>query len=173
MFTALASAAGDPAGPRTITAGDGTLDPELEEAAAALEEGQCSGILETDEGFSILRRLSTDSRELAGAWFDVQLQNAAADISVETGERYDQLNPAEFDACFGAAAGGVGTGGISPGKRGLRHLDEKRGCFVKDLTNFQNSQRFTLTQAGKATIIKIVRRQSSQFVKNLANMLRA
>lgn len=76
VFTALASAAGDPAGPRTITAGDGTLDPELEEAAAALEEGQCSGILETDEGFSILRRLSTDSRELAGAWFDVQLQNA-------------------------------------------------------------------------------------------------
>ncbi len=100
VFTALASAAGDPAGPRTITAGDGTLDPELEEAAAALEEGQCSGILETDEGFSILRRLSTDSRELAGAWFDVQLQNAAADISVETGERYDQLNPAEFDAAL-------------------------------------------------------------------------
>lgn len=100
VFTALAAAAGDPAGPRTITVGDGTLDPELEEAAAALEEGQCSGILETDEGVSILRRLPTDSQELAGAWFDVQLQNAAADVSVETGERYDQLNPAEFDAAL-------------------------------------------------------------------------
>ena len=96
VFTALASAAGDPAGPRTITVGDGMLDPELEEAAAALEEGQCSGILETEAGFSILRRLSDDSQELAGAWFDVQLQNAAADVSVETGERYDQLDPAEF-----------------------------------------------------------------------------
>ena len=59
------------------------LDPELEEAAAALEEGQCSGILETEAGFSILRRLSDDSQELAGAWFDVQLQNAAAGLNFQ------------------------------------------------------------------------------------------
>ena len=64
-FSGLAAAGDDPAGPRTLTLGDGTLDGTLEAAALALEPGQCSGILESGEGFSILLRKETDQKGVA------------------------------------------------------------------------------------------------------------
>lgn len=96
-FTALAAAGDDPAGPRTFLPGDGTLDVALEEAAAALAEGQCSGILESGEGFSILRRLPPDPDALADDYFDCLLQTAAESALVETAEAYGGLDAAAFD----------------------------------------------------------------------------
>ena len=95
-FSTLAADGDDQTGPRTLTPGDGTLDPALEEAAAALAEGQCSGILESDEGFSILRRLPTDTSGLTEPYFDAQLQSAAENAAVETADAYQTVKPASF-----------------------------------------------------------------------------
>lgn len=100
-FSALASAGGDAAGPRTVLAGDGALDAELLEAAAALEEGQISGILESEEGFSILRRLPLDTASLAGSCFDSRLESAAAGAQVSVTPAYETLNPAAFYEALG------------------------------------------------------------------------
>lgn len=103
-FSALAAAGDDPAGPRTFRPGDGTLDPALEEAAAALEEGMCSGILESGEGFSILRRLPPETPEAEQAaetagedeGFDRLLQDAAEKALVQTAAEYGRLDAAAF-----------------------------------------------------------------------------
>lgn len=97
-FTALAAAGDDPAGPRTFTVGDGTLDKELEAAAQALEAGQCSGILETGEGFSILLREETDRGGVKEDYFDHLLQKAAESAEVRLTEAYAALDPAAFAA---------------------------------------------------------------------------
>nr|WP_326186049.1 peptidylprolyl isomerase [uncultured Oscillibacter sp.] len=102
-FAALAAAGDDPAGPRTFLPGDGTLDSSLEAAAMALAEGQCSGILESEEGFSILRRLAADADALADGYFDHLLQSAAESALVETTEAYDALDAAAFDAALRTA----------------------------------------------------------------------
>lgn len=96
VFDALAKTGDDPAGPRTILPGDGQLPQELEEAARTLEVGQCSGILESDEGFSILRRLTPDTAGLAGDYFDSRLQEAAAGARVSLTEAYEKMDPAVF-----------------------------------------------------------------------------
>ena len=96
VFDRLSAAGADTAGPRTLQPGDGTLDPELEQAALALEEGQCSGILETAEGYSILRRLPTDTAAVETAFLDRRLQDAAAAADIRTGEDYASLDPAAF-----------------------------------------------------------------------------
>ncbi len=97
-FAALAAEGDDPAGPRTLTLGDGTLDEELEEAAQALEAGQCSGILETEEGFSILLREETDRSGVEEAYFDHLLQRAAESAAVKLTADYEALDPAAFAA---------------------------------------------------------------------------
>lgn len=97
-FSALAAAGDDPAGPRTLTLGDGTLDGTLEEAALALEPGQCSGILESAEGFSILLRKETDRGGVEEAYFDHLLQEAAGNSAVQLTEDYGKLDPAAFAA---------------------------------------------------------------------------
>ena len=97
-FAALAAEGDDPAGPRTFTPGDGTLDGALEAAAQALEEGQCSGILETGEGFSILLRGETDRSGVEEAYFDHLLQKAAENAPVGLTEDYKALDPAAFAA---------------------------------------------------------------------------
>ena len=97
-FAALAAAGDDPAGPRTFTLGDGTLDEALEAAAQTLEEGQCSGILETGEGFSILLRGETDRSGVEEAYFDYLLQEAAENAAVRLTEDYTALDPAAFAA---------------------------------------------------------------------------
>ncbi len=96
-FPALAAEGDDGAGPRTFLPGDGTLPQALEEAAKALEEGQFSGILESEEGFSILRRLAGPGEALAGEAFDRLLQEAAEGSLVRTTPAYDSLDAAAFD----------------------------------------------------------------------------
>ena len=69
----------------------------LEEAAKALEGGQFSGILESEEGFSILRRLASQGEALAGEAFDRLLQETAEGALVQTTADYDRLDAASFD----------------------------------------------------------------------------
>lgn len=95
-FSELAAAGDDPAGPRTVLAEDGTLDETLRAAARALEEGQCSGILESEEGFSVLRRLPLDTAALLPAWFDASLEEAARQAQVTSTEAYSALDAAAF-----------------------------------------------------------------------------
>jgi len=100
-FPALAAEGDDAAGPRTFFPGDGTLSQALEEAAEALEEGQYSGILESEEGFSILRRLASEGDGgQAGEVFDRLLQDAAEAALVRTAPAYDSLNAAAFDGAL-------------------------------------------------------------------------
>ena len=95
-FPALAAEGDDSAGPRTFLAGDGTLPAALEEAAAALEPGQCSGILESGEGFSILLRCETNPQDVREEYFDYILQEAAKNAQVELTEAYRALDAAAF-----------------------------------------------------------------------------
>ncbi len=97
LFPALAAEGDDKAGPRTLLPGDGSLPQALEEAAKALEEGQYSGILESEEGFSILRRLASEGEALTGEVFDRLLQEAAEGARIQTAPAYDGLNAAAFD----------------------------------------------------------------------------
>ena len=86
VFSALAAEGDDPAGVRSFRIGDGTLGPYLEENARFLEIGQYSGILESDEGFSILLRMSPDRKFLVPRWLDHALQEAASIVPVEVPE---------------------------------------------------------------------------------------
>lgn len=95
-FTELAAAGDDTTGPRILSPGDGVLDTALEEAAGALAEGQCSGILESGEGFSILLRLPTAPESVSAGYFDQRLQSAAEGAAVETAEEYGKLDIAGF-----------------------------------------------------------------------------
>ena len=54
------------------------------------------GILESDEGFSILRRLPTDTDSLKDTYFDSLLQNAAENAAVETADTYKKLETGSF-----------------------------------------------------------------------------
>ena len=73
---------------------------ELVEAALTLEEGQCSGILETEAGFSILRRLPLETSVLKEAYFDHLLETAAENSAVTTAPEYVSLDAAEFAERF-------------------------------------------------------------------------
>lgn len=100
VFSALAEEHGDPAMPRTALPGDETLAEDLLDAAQALEVGQCSGILETEEGFSILRRLPLDTVALKEPYFDHLLQTAAEQSQVTVTAAYGELDPARFARQF-------------------------------------------------------------------------
>lgn len=82
-FSALAAQGDDRQGPRLVHAGAGELDPALEEAAACLAEGQYSGILESEEGCSILLRLPPEREALTAAWLDERLLCAAAEAEIQ------------------------------------------------------------------------------------------
>lgn len=88
---------------RTLLVGDGTLPAEAEAAAAELEEGQWSGIVEAEGSFYILMRLPLDASTAAGAWFDWQLQSAADSAEVETAAAFDRLDAGEFWQALQAA----------------------------------------------------------------------
>ena len=92
-FSALAAEGDDPAGPRRSE--ETGWGAELLEAARSLEVGQCSGILESDEGFSILMRVAPEAEELREAHFDSLLQQAAEHAEVVLQPRYQELHPAD------------------------------------------------------------------------------
>ena len=100
VFSMLATEGGDPLGPRTLLPETEELEPELVEAALTLEEGQCSGILETEAGFSILRRLPLETSVLKEAYFDHLLETAAESSVVTTTAEYEALDAAEFAENF-------------------------------------------------------------------------
>ena len=96
-FSALAAEGADQLGPRTLSPDSGELDGELLDAARELQEGQCSGILESQEGFSILRRLETDPEALREPYFDDRLLALAEAAEVTTAPAYDGLDLEAFD----------------------------------------------------------------------------
>lgn len=89
-FTALLTETGG----GVMTAADWT--PALTDAAAALEPGQLSGILETETGFVILRRLPDDEAALQEAHFDALLLEAAGACDLQVSPAYDALQAAVF-----------------------------------------------------------------------------
>lgn len=97
-FSALAAENADTMGARTVLPEDGQLNGELLEAVKALQEGQCSGILESEEGFSILRRLPLDTETVKETYFDSLLQTDAENSAVTTGPEYASLDPSAFTA---------------------------------------------------------------------------
>ena len=101
-FAALAQSSSDdadraayPEG-RTFLPGAGVLPAGAEEAAMALEEGQWSGIVETEEGFYILLRKPVDLEAVAGDYFDSLLQQAADQAEIRLTEAYDTIGTGEF-----------------------------------------------------------------------------
>ena len=99
-FSALAAEGGAQVGPRTLAPDSAELDGELLAAARELQAGQCSGILETQEGFSILRRLETDPEALKEPYFDDRLLDLAEAAEVTTAPAYDGVDPAAFDRAW-------------------------------------------------------------------------
>ena len=79
-------------GPVTFRAGEGTFDTALEEAAAALEPGQISGILESAEGFSILRRVEADTAGLVIPWLDEALLAWAEEAEILPSAAYETVD---------------------------------------------------------------------------------
>ncbi|MBQ9346468.1 MAG: hypothetical protein IJT94_03880 [Oscillibacter sp.] len=96
LFTELAAQGDDPAGPRTLSAG--MLDEKLEAALRALEIGQLSGIVESAEGFSILRRLPPERGPLLDAWLDRTLEEAASAAEVKVSKAWRDLDAGAFAA---------------------------------------------------------------------------
>ncbi len=99
-FEAAKTQSADSLGPRTFLPGDGTFAPSLEESAAALDQGQLSGILESAEGYSILRRLPTDTAGLALPWLDARLEEEARQARIQVTDRYDSLDMEAYAAAL-------------------------------------------------------------------------
>lgn len=94
MFLKLAASGDDTIGPRNLK--DTEWEQCLMDAAKAMEPGQYSGILESQEGFSILRRLPDDTANLEATYFDYLLQSAAESSEIQTAEPYEKLDVGEF-----------------------------------------------------------------------------
>ena len=100
-FAALRTAAGGEDGyPRTLLPTDGTLPESLSASAAALAEGQLSGIVETEDGWAILLRLRDDTEAVRQDLLDHRLQAAADGAEVRTTEAYRNLDTAAFCAAL-------------------------------------------------------------------------
>ena len=108
-FSELTAGSADTLGPRTVLPGDDSLDASLLETAAALEEGQCSGIVESEEGFSILLRLPLDTAALMDRYFESLLASAAENSVVTTTQAYTDLDPAAFYDAWRQGRQGSGT----------------------------------------------------------------
>jgi len=105
LFAELASQGDDPAGPRTLS--EGTLDGKLEAALRALEIGQLSGIVESAEGFSILRRLPPERGPLLDAWLDRTLEEAVSAAQVQVSGAWRDLDAGAFAARLAELRSGV------------------------------------------------------------------
>ncbi len=109
LFASLAAGGGDTAGPRTVLPGEDGLDETLLAAAQALEENQCSGIVESEEGFSILRRLPLDEEGVKPAHFNSLLETAAEVAQVRLSQGYMDLDTAAFHQALEGLRAGHGA----------------------------------------------------------------
>ncbi|MCQ2447925.1 MAG: hypothetical protein MJ073_03330 [Oscillibacter sp.] len=96
MFLELAASGDDTIGPRSLK--NAEWEQCLMDAARTMEAGQYSGILESQEGFSILRCLPNDTVNLEGEYFDFLLQSAAENCEIQTTEPYEKIDVAKFCA---------------------------------------------------------------------------
>ena len=104
-FIAAKERWGDSAAPYTFAPGAGILPQELEEAALVLAPGQLSGILETEEGLSVLYCLETDISEIRIPWLDENLLRRAAEMEVTAAEGYRTANIyAKLSSVYGKSA---------------------------------------------------------------------
>ena len=78
------------------TMAEGDWTEPLRAAVSALEVEQISGVIETEEGFSILRRLQPDPAAVREAYFDSLLQAAARSSEIRWTDAYDALDPEAF-----------------------------------------------------------------------------
>ena len=92
LFYELEEQGDDHGGPRTPD----QWDEKLSQVARALNIGQVSGIIETDEGFSILRRLPPDRTELLKTWLDRRLEQLAEAADIEVTKRWRSLDAVSF-----------------------------------------------------------------------------
>ena len=90
VFAALSARDGSEA-PETVQVDAGTLDPVLVSAAQALEKGQHSGILETEDSFCILRRMEPARAALAPLWLENSLLAACASANIEKKEAFERI----------------------------------------------------------------------------------
>lgn len=98
LFSELTWEGGDHEGPRTLT--DGTFDERLTQVAKALQIGQISGIIESSDGFSILRRLSPERDSLLETWLRRTVEETARKADVELTERYRAIDAAGFSSAL-------------------------------------------------------------------------
>jgi len=100
IFSEISPQDGVETGEETFLPGESTLSTEMEQAAAALNEEQCSGILETDAGFWLLYRSCADTEALAERYFDHLLQSAADTAEVSVTKAFDALDTVAFFAAM-------------------------------------------------------------------------
>ncbi|MBQ9493897.1 MAG: hypothetical protein IJR54_09245 [Oscillibacter sp.] len=98
LFSELTWEGSDHAGPRVLR--DGTFDERLTQVARALQIGQISGIIESEDGFSILRRLSPERDSLLETWLRRAVEETARAADVELTERYLSLDPEAFSSAL-------------------------------------------------------------------------
>ena len=95
-FAALAAEEADPAPPRTVCLADAAPGDVLADALEHLAVGQYSGILETDEGFSILLRCPPEREALLEPYFDHLLQTKVNEVRVQSAAAYGALEVPAF-----------------------------------------------------------------------------
>ena len=80
----------------TLQLGSGDLPPEKEAVLAGLSAGQFSGIVETEDGYAVLQRITPATDIVREALFDHLLLEAAAKAEIRCIPAYRELDPAEF-----------------------------------------------------------------------------
>ncbi len=100
LFTELTWEGGDHNGPRTLK--NGVFSERLAQAARALQVGQLSGIIEADDGFSILRRLPPERESLLETWLRRVVEEQARAADVQVTEAYLSLDAPKFAAALEA-----------------------------------------------------------------------
>ena len=97
----------------TLRAGDGTLPAACEAAAADLEPGQWSGVIEAEDGFYLLLRKDTDLDAVAPDYFDALLQAAAESAGVSSTRACGDLDVSRFYQRLLQARSSLSSGGAA------------------------------------------------------------
>lgn len=101
LFSDLTWEGSDHIGPRALKSG--TFDEGLERVARALQIGQLSGIIESGDGFSILRRLPPERDSLLEIWLRRSVEETARGADVELTRRCLEIDPQAFSTALDAA----------------------------------------------------------------------